>query len=165
VLVSRPFDVETVAAALLSDANPLPLGAVSPGTGPKASREDHIHPATGGGPITLDLVCPATVSALDCVYLTGSNTCDKASASSLATGPGIGIVSAKINPTTARVQFDSVLGGFVGLVVGASYYVDLVPGGITDVVSFPPGSFVQQMGWAVDGTTLMLDTDRDLTVL
>ncbi len=108
--------------------------------------------------------CPATVSMLDTVYISAANTVDKASALD-NTKPAIGIVIAKPTPTTATVRWYGEIGGFVGLVSGATYFLGTIAGAIADVAPVGLGNIVQRLGVARNTTTLLAMIDRDWTVL
>ena len=111
-----------------------------------------------------NIVSTATVSAYDCdssiavgeaVYLSAANTVDRATASDAAKA-AIGIVASKPTSTTAIVFDRGEVGGYVGLTVGASYFLDTTPGGIVAGAPPPSGVIVQRVGFARNSTTLVV---------
>lgn len=111
----------------------------------------------GGGASTFTYTCPATVAVRDVVYISAANTVDRADATTAATMPVVGIVTAKPTLTTADVMVGtSEVGGFVGLTAGATYYGSLVAGGITLTAPTTVGQVVQKVGQARNTTTLLV---------
>lgn len=111
--------------------------------------------------------CPVTVNPLDIVYLSAADTVDRASAASITTAPALGFVTSKPTPTTCTVLFtDLELTGFVGLIPTVDYFLGIGAGTITDDVSgFVSGNVVQAVGVARNPTTLVVEIDRDYTIL
>lgn len=104
--------------------------------------------------------CPSTVSVNDVVYVSGTNTVDKAvdGAPGAQHLPAIGFVVSKPTPTTCLVQYAGTLPNtFAGLVPGTLYYVSATtPGAIVPTGTiFPGGAIVQQVGVAKSTTTLL----------
>jgi hypothetical protein len=152
----------------LSDATPLDVaGAGSPGLGTKASRDDHIHALSSPGSLfEKEYDCPVTVNVRDAIFIVNDTNVDRAQAAAFNPQPAIGFVASKPSATKARVQFMGSLTGFVGLTANAVYYLDVNAGQIIiSVGGFGVGDIVQQLGTALDSTTLQLDLDRDYTVL
>jgi len=122
-------------------------------------------PPTLPGPFN----CLATVSIRDVVYLDGSDHVAKASGLTQATGPAVGVVVAKPTPTTCILSYEGEVDGFAGLTFGATYFLSTTLGGITTNpgpgMPTLPGEFVQHIGWARSATMLVLQIDRDMTVL
>jgi hypothetical protein len=107
--------------------------------------------------------CPAGVLVTDAVYLSGAGAVDKADSDDASKQPLIGIVTAKPTATTCVVTNYGEANVFVGLVVGATYYLGTVPGTITTAAPSTPGNIVQRIGFAKSTTTLVVFTDRDWT--
>lgn len=107
--------------------------------------------------------CPAGVAVTDAVYLSGAGAVDKADSDDASKQPLIGIVTAKPTATTCVVTNYGEANVFVGLVVGATYYLGTVPGTITTAAPSTPGNIVQRIGFAKSTTTLVVFTDRDWT--
>ena len=120
----------------------------------------------GSGAVIEPFNCGISVNVLDAVYLSASDTVDKADANTEPTMPCIGVVISKPTPITCNVVMSGSAGGFVGLVTGATYYVGLTAGTVTDSVNtYPQGAVVQRIGYARNTTTLVVDIDRDYIVL
>lgn len=153
----------------LSDNSPLDVaGVASAGTGTKASRDDHVHALTSPGSLFQKLyTCPISVQVRDAVYVVNDTTVDQATADAAGPPqPAIGFVASKPTATSAQVQFIGSLTGFVGLTANTVYYLDKTAGQIiASVGGFGVGDIVQQLGTALDSTTLQLDLDRDYTTL
>lgn len=109
--------------------------------------------------------CPPTVALYDAVYLSGANAVDLADGDNPITFPCMGIVVEKPTATTAKVAYAGKVAGFAGLVPGDTYFIDTTPGQITNTAPSNPGDVVQKIGWARNATTLVLQLDRDYTVL
>ena len=166
-------DFEDLARALdrqyvRGDANGLPI----------VTRQDllallNVGASTGGGgggsgDALVDptlYTCPLTVAVRDAVYLSGPGAVDRADADSPATFPCIGFVSSKPTPSTCTVLIAGKLSGFTGLNPGATYYIATIPGQITDTPPVDPGDVVQKIGWARDSSDLVVQVDRDYTIL
>ena len=108
--------------------------------------------------------CLPTVNALDVVYLSAADTVDQANAAAPTGNPLIGMVSGKINPIIAEVMQDGEIDGFNGLITGSTYYLDIVPGKITNIPPSTLGTVIQRVGFAKNPTTLILMIDRDYIV-
>lgn len=109
--------------------------------------------------------CPITVIINDVVYLSSSDTVDKADADDGSKQPVIGFVVSKPTTTTAIVRYYGELAGFGGLITGSTYYLSITPGLITATAPTIPPVIVQRVGFAKSATTLMIMIDRDFTVL
>lgn len=116
-------------------------------------------------PASLDDVydCPAGVNVLDLVYHTGvANAVDQADANDAGKQPVIGAVVSKPTPTTCIVRHYGILGGFVGLTPGATYWLSTTPGGA--MLAPPPsdpGDVQQRIGFAKNANEMFLMIDRD----
>src|SRR3990172_8080528 len=77
-----------------------------------------------------------SVSVGDAVYLSGTNTVNRADASSLGTTPVIGFAAAIIG-TTAKVRTEKALGGFSGLTPALPLFLTTSPGGISHTAPSP----------------------------
>jgi hypothetical protein len=120
----------------------------------------------GGGDKDILLDRDPAVAVNDAVYLSGSNLVNRANASSVATGPAIGFCTSLVGPTQCRVRIEKNLGGFSGLTPGGSVFLDLSSGGINqDVSGYIAGQVVQELGLAVNPTTILVRIDTDVTVL
>lgn len=96
-----------------------------------------------------------------------TDTVKRADATSAATAPARGIVVALLPGPAVRVKWQGSVGGYVGLVTGATYYLAIgTPGGITnaDTSLGPPGSICQEVGYARNATTLFVMVDADYIV-
>lgn len=110
--------------------------------------------------------CPAGVVVGDMVYISASDTVDRANATSIATAPAIGCVVSKPTATSASVLFDAQeVALFLGLTPGAVYYLDTADGQITTVAPAVVGNVVQRVGYARNATTLVLHIGNAFTVL
>jgi len=99
----------------------------------------------------------------DMAYISAADTAGRASAAD-ATKIAIGMVRS-LSGGMATVRKDGEVTGLAGLVPGATYYLDVAEGGITNVPPSASGQIVQKIGVAVDATTILLQVDRDFTVL
>jgi len=124
-------------------------------------------PPTPGGEVTGTYNCSTLVSVNDFVYLSAIDTVDKASATSIATAPAIGIVIAKPGPTVATVLLgDGEVPGFVGLTTLAQYYLSLTAGLATlSVGAYGAGNVVQKVGKAKSTSVMIIEVDGDYTIL
>jgi hypothetical protein len=105
--------------------------------------------------------CPVSVAVNDAVYITiVDDTVDRANATSFATAPIVGFVISKPTATTCMVAYAGEVPGFVGLLAGEQYYLDIVNGAITLVVPSSPGNIVQRVGTARNSTTLVVGLDN-----
>jgi hypothetical protein len=124
-------------------------------------------PDAGGLPdiIAFNVLNPSVLSG-SVVRLSAANTVDLASATSVATAPAIGVVSQDPSGGFALVVLEGEVDGFVGLIPGATYYMNTVAGGIIgSVIGFVAGNVVQKIGYAKNPTTLIVEIDLDYTVL
>jgi len=169
MLTSRPLSAGGGGAAL-SNAIPLvDFGTGASGTGPLASREDHVHPASGPAPASALIRSDTLVAGVFSVNQAVAQTAPGVDTAT-ATGPSyrlcMGFIQALPGGSAVEVQYAGPLGGFVGLTVGATYYLDLTAGAIVSSVgAFPVGSIVQRIGYAISATVLMVQVDRDFTVV
>jgi hypothetical protein len=119
-----------------------------------------------GTPTILVLDCPVTVNVGDAIYLAGDNYIEAANATSETTMPAFGFVATKPTPTTASIRYNGTLGSFTGLTAGHEYYIDTVAGKITDNVDlYTSGNVVQQVGIALNDTTLFVSINQDYATL
>jgi len=109
------------------------------------------------------LACPGTVNLYDAVYLTGADSVDRADSDDASKQPLIGIVLEKPTLTSAVIAYYGEVNGFAGLVAGATYYLGVNPGQITNLAPTTAGNIVQRIGFARNATTLVLMADRDWT--
>lgn len=153
----------------LSNAAPMAPGTPAPGTSTLAARADHVHPPSpiqNGVAGVLEYLTTPSTAVLQAVYLSQSDTVEAASASAPATAPAVGFIQAKPSAVNAVVQYSGAIDGFSGLTPGATYFLGLTPGTITtDVSAYPTGAIVQRVGYAEDLTTLVIQLDRDYTIL
>ena len=125
----------------------------------------------GGGPATSgDVVsCDVSVSIGDAVYVSASDTVDKASAEVGVgqTEDAMGIVVEKPTTTTARIIAAGVTPDiYAGLTPKATYYVsDTTPGAITDVPPTATGAKLQEVGIALSSTKLLVGIERTSAIL
>jgi hypothetical protein len=106
---------------------------------------------------------PLTVNTGTVVYLSGVKSVDIASHLSLSTSPAIGLVLDKPTATTATILFRGITNLFTGLSPTQRYF--LGPNG--DITTTPPNAesqVIQEIGYAIDSTTLMFDT-KNIVVL
>jgi uncharacterized membrane protein len=110
--------------------------------------------------------CLAGVGLLKLVYESAADTVVYANATSIATMPAIGITIAK--PGVATTVYVATIGEVVGfaaaLIPGAPYFASLVAGAITDTPPSVPGQVVQQIGYAVTDSILMVALQPPMVV-
>jgi hypothetical protein len=109
--------------------------------------------------------CSTGIAVRDAVYLSGSDTIDLAQADVVSERPVIGFVLSKPTSTSAIVQYTGEIVGFSGLTPGATYWLSETPGQITTTAPITQGSIVQEVGWARNATTLVINVNRDFVVL
>lgn len=113
--------------------------------------------------------CPSAVSVGDAVYISGSNSVDKADANDVSTFPVIGFVSQKPTTTQATTQailrYFGELDVFSGLSPGVTYYLSETPGQISSVAPTAGGSVVQRVGFPRSATTLVIVLDGNFITL
>ena len=130
----------------------------------------------GGGVSSSQVLSPtaflAPVGAVigDAVFVSAADTIDRADATSIATAPVLGFIQAKPTPTSAILAYAGELGGFGGLVPGATYFLDQVVGQITTTPPALPGDLgtgkvVQRVGRARNPTTLVLQIEPGVVIL
>lgn len=120
---------------------------------------DGLDPIPGAETLENAFTCLAGVGLLKLVYESAANTVVYANATSIATMPAIGITLFKPAAVTTTVYVATVgeVAGFVGLTPDAPYFAsELAAGGITVTPPSTPGNVVQQIGYAVNTTTLMV---------
>ncbi len=109
--------------------------------------------------------CPADLQMGDVVFLSGEDSIDRADANEDGMNPVLGFILDKVSPTMARVRYGGELPAFTGLVAGTTYYLSMTPGEITDTPPNVPGSIVQKLGVARNETTLVIQINRNITVV
>lgn len=121
----------------------------------------------GSGPPvnTGTYVADPSCNLLDIVYLQSSDTVAPADADDAGKQPVIGFVKQFVVPGTASVQYGGELSGFSGLIAGATYYMSVTPGQISDTPPTNPGDIIQRVGFAKNSTTLVVMVDRDFIIL
>lgn len=122
--------------------------------------------APPGTPLSVIRPYASGVLIREAVYQRADGFVDRASASSLATAPAIGVVSAIDSPSVGLciVQYAGDLTGFTGLVSGTQMILGQTPGSIvpeTDSSGFPAGSIIQEIGIAFGASGLFVGTNRD----
>jgi hypothetical protein len=129
--------------------------------------------AAGLGDGTYELTYVPGVALLDPVYLSASDTVDRADATTIATGIVLGVVAVMDFPAVGQclVRRMGLLGGFVGLTPGAIYVMSTTPGLILPEGSGNPalpsgtGEVMQSVGQAVTATELAIDCSTMSLVL
>lgn len=107
----------------------------------------------------------AGIKLWDVVYLSGSDTINKASSDNPSFEPVVGFVSAINLNNTATVRYNGEISGFSGLQIGQKYYIGSTPGTITVDPPSDSGQTLQKVGFAKNSTTLVIIIDLDFTVL
>jgi len=114
-------------------------------------------------PIDPEFDCDVSVSVGDVVYVDAANHVALAFAG-VGGNQGTHVVSAKPDPTRARVRDIGEVSGYSGLVPGEHYYLSMVFAGkvVTPANPVgPPGTFNQRIGVATDVDTLAVDPDDE----
>lgn len=101
--------------------------------------------------------CPSTVSVNDLVYVSGTNTVDRANGAGTTAIPAIGFVISKPTATSCVVQYSGLLPNvFVGLTPGGVYTLGKTPGALGPPGTlYGPGTTVQQVGIAKSSTKMI----------
>lgn len=120
------------------------------------------------GQETTDIECDigmGGVALRDLVYVSGDNTVDKASAAAEATMPAMGFVVALPGGGKCLVRKSGVLGGFVGIVPGTTYWASpSVAGGIIAPAPNGTARIIQEVCSGLKSDTILIEIDRDYTV-
>ena len=113
----------------------------------------------------LELTCTPGTQVGDVVYISGTNACAPALATSTSTMPAIGIVHLKLSPTLCKVtRYGELLGVFSGLVPGLTYFVSkTIPGAMTTSITSP--AVVHEVGYAVAPNKFAVQIDSDFTIV
>jgi hypothetical protein len=126
----------------------------------------------GGAPNTVTRTYTPGVLLRDPVYQKADGTVDRGDATSIATMPLVGVVSAIDSPSVGEceITYAGDLGGFAGLTAGKLYIMGITPGVIvadddTANVDYPDnaGNIVHEVGVASSATNLYVGTNRDFT--
>lgn len=150
------------AGALVGRASSLKVAGAGASVAMSGGQAVVTVPGGGAGTYGAGLyTCDAGLAVRKLVYSSGSNACAAANAADPAKRLAIGFVRSKPAATTAEVQFDNELDGFVGLIPKAIYYMAEVDGEITATPPTTAGSVVQPVGYAKNATTLVIEIDRD----
>lgn len=123
---------------------------------------------TGGGSDSSVLTCSALVNLSDAVAITAAATVDQAENDNAARRPAVGLVVSKPTATSCIVRYSGELPGFVGLTIGATYYLAATLGAITPTPPSrltDPGAIRQVVGVALSTTILIVDIERDVLQL
>jgi len=104
------------------------------------------------------------VAVNDVVYLDSPNHVNRANAGSVATAPAIGFVTALVGATQCRVRTEKFLAGFSGLTAGLEVFLGLSAGAVTQTAPSGVGELIQNLGLAVNATTIIVDIESDYTV-
>ncbi len=109
---------------------------------------------------------PSAVALGDLVYLTGTDSADRADNTALSTTPVRGLVLSKPTSTTAILLYYGEIGLFSGLTPGALQFLGTA-GGLIEaggLASLVDGNVIQRAGEAVNSTTLLF-APGDVTLL
>lgn len=109
--------------------------------------------------------CPSGLTVNEAVYLAGADQVGRADANNASAVPAIGLVASKPTTTTCIVRYAGEQGGFSGLTPGATYFLSETAGQIAASPPTATGSVIQEVGFARNATTLMVEVDRDYTEL
>lgn len=153
--------------AFNADAGKSGIRVRSPDGTSKDIKADDVGNVFVGGfspPTAGNYACPTTVAVGEAVYLSAADTVDKADATD-NTKIAIGVVTSKPTTTSAVVALFGEAPVFSGLTPGATYYLATTPGAVTAVPPSASGNVVQPVGFARNATTLVIQVDRNYTVL
>lgn len=126
-------------------------------------------PSAGGGSASQVLsatifTVPSITSVRNLVYLTGTDTADRADNTALGTTPARALVFSKPTSTTAILLYQGELAGFSGLTAGAQQFLGTVGGLIETLGALVTGNVIQNVGEAINPTTLLFNP-ASVTVL
>lgn len=113
--------------------------------------------------VSINFACPIGIAVNDAVYISSAGTVSRAAATSLATGPAVGLVVSKPTPTSAVVRVVGEVPGYAGLVAGTRYYLASAPGQITATAPSADGSIIQPLGIAISTTVLLANVHPNFT--
>lgn len=103
--------------------------------------------------------CDAGVAVGHVVYVSGADAVELAEADGSSSFGRLAVVTEKVTSTSCRVLYAGDAPFFVGLTMGASYYLSDTPGAITSARPASP-STVQLVGYPRNATTLVFDPDQ-----
>lgn len=131
------------------------------GSSGHTSGEDATTTATGfGGPITGSATASEAIAAgaVCYVYSSSGATVENANATDLTKPANAFVLAAYLTSATATVHFaGELITGLSGLTPGATYWLDVTPGGITTTPPSTAGNGAQIVGVALTASELFFD--------
>lgn len=131
-----------------------------------AGKLDSTFMPTGFGADTLSLTAGETLAAGDVVYVDSAGEAFKADADASAKA-AMGFVLAGITASASgTVYFGSgLITGLSSLTPGAVYFLSSTAGGITTTAPTGTGKIQQQVGYAVNSTTLYFEPQQPILLI
>lgn len=111
----------------------------------------------GIGQDAVTAVAAEALSAGDLVYFNASGAVLKADATAIAKQARGYVITAVANAATATVFFDDSNSAKTGLTPGATYFLDVISGGVTTTPTTTTGQIVQELGFATSATNLRIN--------
>lgn len=102
------------------------------------------------------------LSAGDFVYVNGAGAFLKADATAIAKQARGYVITAVANAATATIFFDDSNTAKTGLTSGATYYLDVISGGVTTTPTTTTGQIVQELGFATSATNLRVNIQEPI---
>ena len=127
-------------------------------TGPTGPDSNTFQSAINSlGPVLVGMVVtPSGSDAVSPSKADGSGDSSDAGIVIVLDGLGGGTIQYRDRVVLTTAQWDAVTGQVGGLTPGPYYVSATTSGGLTNVRPMPPGTFVTQVGLALDSTTLLL---------
>ena len=117
---------------------------------------DNQSSVTSAQSLDLTFVAGENLTAGDAIYIDAAGQAFKADNDSGGASEAIGFaLSTVLAAASVQVRVGGKVSGFVGLTVGARYYI-AESGGITAVVPSASGEYIVQMGYAVSATEVVV---------
>lgn len=145
-------------------------GVANAGDIPALADDGRLDPSlmpTGFGPNATTITASEALSASNLVNVwddSGTPKVRKADATTIGKEADGFVISAVSSGNPALVYNEGVISGFVGLTIGARYYLDTTAGGITATPPSGDGNVVQYVGRAISTTEIIFEPHDAITV-
>lgn len=119
---------------------------------------------SSGGVETRTLTVPSDVAVGDLVYVTGSDTADKADNTAVSTSESIGVVINKPTTVSADVKFYGLISGLSGMTPGYSQFLGIEGGIIESSLPTTVGYVIKKIGVAITSSVLLFAPKQGITL-